>query len=117
MAANFARCFFIISGEHPTLPLAELKAILRAYSIDHRIVGSFFKLIEVEGDSSKLEAVSARGAFIDEMGKEILHTEDNLTSIKEAIESTDLEPYLSAQDSFSVRMLRFGGVSKELSRV
>src|SRR3989442_2107188 len=51
------------------------------------------------------------------MGEEVLHTEDNLSGIKEGVESADLEQFLSSQDTFSVRMLRFGGVSKKLSRV
>jgi len=117
MARTSARFFFILSGEHATLPLAELKAILQAYSIDYRIVGSFYKLIEVEADRAELELIAGRGGYVDEMGEEVLHTEDNLASIKRGVESADLEQFLSPQDSFSVRMLRFGGVSKDLSRV
>ena len=117
MAGNSARFFFILSGEHPTLPLAELKAILRTYAIEHEIVGNFYKLIEIEAERAKLESVAGRGAYVDEIGEEVLHTEDNLSNIKKAVESTDLKPFLSSKDSFSVRMLRFGGVSKELSRV
>src|SRR5438309_6811926 len=51
------------------------------------------------------------------MGEEVLHTEGNLASIKREVEFANLEPFLSSEDSFSIRMLRFGGVSKELSRV
>ncbi len=82
MAGNSARFFFILSGEHPTLPLAELKAILHAYAVEHKIVGSFYKLIEIEADRAKLESIASRGAYVDEMGEEVLHTEDNLESIK-----------------------------------
>ncbi|TMI13432.1 methyltransferase domain-containing protein [Candidatus Bathyarchaeota archaeon] len=117
MARTSARFFFILSGEHSTLPLAELKAILQAYSIDYRIVGSFYKLIEVEADHAKLELIAGRGGYVDEMGEEVLHTEDNISSIKEGVESADLEQFLSSEDTFSVRVLRFGGVSKDLSRV
>ncbi len=117
MAGDSARFFFILSGEHPTLPLAELKAILHAYAIEHKIVGSFYKLIEIEADRAKLESIASRGAYVDEMGEEVLHTKDNLESIKREVEFANLEPFLSSEDSFSIRMLRFGGVSKELSRV
>jgi tRNA (guanine10-N2)-dimethyltransferase len=117
MPGHSARFFFILSGEHPTLPLAELKAILHAYEIEHRVVGSFYKLVEVEGDQARLESIAGRGAYVDEMGQEVFHSEDNLASIKETVDSTDLENFLSSKDSFSVRMLRFGGVSKDLSRV
>ena len=117
MAGNSARYFFILSGEHPTLPIAELKAILRAYSIDYKIVGNFYKHVEIEADRKKLETVAGRGGYFDEMGQEIFHTEDNLESIKDAVGSADLDPFLSSKDTFNVRMLRFGGVSKNLSRV
>ena len=117
MAGNSARFFFILSGEHPTLPLAELKAILHAYTIEHKIVGNFYKLIEIEADRAELESIASRGAYVDEMGEEVLHTKDNLESIKREVEFANLEPFLSSEDSFSIRMLRFGGVSKELSRV
>ena len=110
MAGNSARFFFILSGEHPTLPLAELKAMLQAYAIKYKIVGNFYKLVEMEADRTQLEAIAGRGGYLDEMGEEVLHTEDNLSSIKREVEFTDLEPFLSSQDSFSIRMLRFGGV-------
>src|SRR5438309_9827002 len=117
LAGNSARFYFILSGEHPTLPLAELKAILHAYAIEHKIVGNFYKLIEIEDDRAELESIASRGAYVDEMGEEVLHTEDDLASIKREVEFANLEPFLSSEDSFSIRMSRFGGVSKELSRV
>jgi len=115
MAGNSARFFFILSGEHPTLPLAELKAILHAYAIEHKIVGNFYKLIEIEADRAELESIASRGAYVDEMGEEVLHTKDNLESIKREIEFANLEPFRSSEDSFTIRMRRFGGVSKERS--
>jgi tRNA (guanine10-N2)-dimethyltransferase len=117
MAGNSSRFFFILSGEHTTLPLAELKAILHAYSIEYEIVGSFYKLVEIEANRAKLETIADRGGYVDEMGQEILHSEDNLSSIKETIDATDLQPFLTSNDTFSIRMLRFGGVSRDLSRV
>src|SRR2546428_13060989 len=65
MARTSARFFFILSGEHATLPLAELKAILQPYSIAYRIVGSFYKLLEVERDRAKLEWIAGQeGNFV-----------------------------------------------------
>ena len=61
MAGNSARFFFILSGEHSTLPLAELKAILQAYAIEYKIVGNFYKLVEVEADRTRLESIAGRG--------------------------------------------------------
>src|SRR5207245_6408427 len=96
---------------------ADLTAIVQAYSTHYGRVGRFYKPIEVEADHVKLELIDGRGRYVDEMGEEVLHTEDNISSIKEGVESADLEQFLSSEDTFSVRMLRFGGVSKDLSRV
>src|SRR5205807_9851891 len=71
MSKSSARFFFILTGEHPTLPLAELKAILQAYRIDHDIVGSFYKLVELHADRVKLESIAGRGGYVDEMGEEV----------------------------------------------
>ena len=117
MAGKLRRFYFILSGEHPTLPIAELKAILRAYGVEYKIVGTFYKHVEVEADRDKLESVAGRGGYFDEMGEEVFHSEDNMESIRESVEATDFHSLLSSEDTFNVRMLRFGGVSKNLSRV
>jgi tRNA (guanine10-N2)-dimethyltransferase len=109
--------FLVLSGEHPTLPLAEMKDILEANKIPFRITDSFFKLIEIQADIGAVRKVADRGAFIDEVGTEILHSEPTIPGIDDAVKSTDLSRYLHPDDSFSIRVLRFGGVSKEMSRV
>ncbi|HEX4921013.1 MAG TPA: hypothetical protein VFV92_09770, partial [Candidatus Bathyarchaeia archaeon] len=63
-----------MSGEHPTLPMAEMKAILEANEIPFKITGSFYKLAELEADPGAVKKVANRGAFIDEMGTEIVHS-------------------------------------------
>ena len=109
--------FLVLSGEHPTLPLAEMKTILGANRIPFKITGSFFKLIEIKADIRAVRNVAARGAFIDEVGIEIAHSEPTIPEIDDAVKSTDLSHYLRADDSFCVRVLRFGGVSRDMSRV
>src|SRR5207245_11014185 len=95
MDRTSARFFFILSGEHATLPLAELKAILQAYSIDYRIVGSFYKLIEVEADRAKLELIAGRGGYVDEMGEGVLHTEGKPASSERGVGGADFESFAS----------------------
>jgi len=109
--------FLVLSGEHPTLPLAEMKTIFYANRIPFKITGSFFKLIEINADIGAVRDVASRGAFIDEVGTEILHSDPSIPEIDDAVKSTDLSRYLQADDSFSVRVLRFGGVSRDMSRV
>jgi tRNA (guanine10-N2)-dimethyltransferase len=109
--------FLVLSGEHPTLPLAEMKTILDANRIPFRVTNQFFKLVEIEADIGAVKSVASRGAFIDEVGTEIVHSEPTITDIDDAIKSSNLPDYLGEKDSFNIRVLRFGGVSKEMSRV
>ncbi len=111
------RIFLVLSGEHPTLPFGEMKTILTANNIPFRIKNQFFKLVEIEADIDAVRKVAPRGAFIDEVGTEIMHSEPTIPSIDDAVKSSNLTDYLGETDSFNVRILRFGGVSKDLSRV
>ena len=111
------RVFLILSGEHPTLPAAEVKAILDANRIPFKIVGSFYKLVEINTDVEAIKRVASRGAFIDEVGIEIVHSGTALAEIDEAVKSADFSLHIRPDESFSVRVLRFGGVSRDTSRV
>ncbi len=111
------RVFFILSGEHPTLPLAELKAILEAHKIPFKITGSFYKLVELETKLDAVKAAFGKGGFVDETGLEIFHAGPTISEIDGEVKSADLSRYLTSEDSFSVRVLRFGGVLKGMSRV
>jgi tRNA (guanine10-N2)-dimethyltransferase len=111
------RIFFILSGEHPTLPLAEVRAILEAHKIPFQITGSFYKLLELDTSPDAVKAIFGRGGFVDETGVEIFHSDPNISEIDSQVKSADFARYLTEKDSFSVRVLRFGGVSKETSRV
>ena len=111
------RVFLVLSGEHPTLPLAEMRAILDANRIPFKITGSFYKLVEIQAEIEAVKPIAGRGAFIDEVGTEIVHSGSTITEIDDAVKSSDLSRHLPPDESFSVRVLRFGGVSKETSRV
>ncbi len=111
------RIFFILSGEHPTLPLAETKAILEAHKIPFKITGSFYKLVELDAWPDAVRAIFGKGGFVDETGLEIFHSDPTISAIDDQVKTADLSRYLTSEDSFSVRVLRFGGVSKGTSRV
>src|SRR5712664_64542 len=111
------RVFVILSGEHPTLPIAEMSAILDANRIPFMIAGSFFKLVEIDADIHAVKTIADRGAFMDEVGEEIVHSGPTLEEIDDAVKSSNLPRFLQADESFSIRVLRFGGVSKEMPRV
>ncbi|MBO0888011.1 hypothetical protein J2P12_02815, partial [Candidatus Bathyarchaeota archaeon] len=109
--------FLVLSGEHPTLPMAEMKAILDANNIPFTLTGSFYKLAEIRANIDAVKKVGGRGAFIDEVGREIVHSKPTIPEIDDAVKSSNITHYLGEKDTFNIRVLRFGGVSKETSRV
>lgn len=102
------RLFFIISGEHPTLPEAELRAILEAEECQFRLVKSVPKLLLVETPGSSLNTVSSRSSMCTISGIAILECPDDQASIQEAIRESDLSNTLESGDSFSVRVAKAG---------
>ncbi len=94
-----------------------MKAILEAHKVSFKITGTFYKLVELDALPDAVKAVSGRGGFVDETGLEIFHSGPTIAEIDQALGSVDLSRYLAPEDSFSVRVLRFGGVLKGMSRV
>jgi len=109
--------FLVTSGEHPTLPLSEATAILDAYKIDYRVGEKHYKLVELEAPPSAADLVAKRAGYVEEAGIEIFHSLPDPVEIKKTLRSLDLSMYISPQESFSVRVVRYGGISKEVSRV
>src|SRR3989337_944664 len=62
------RFFFVVSGEHPTLPTAELVAILETLGVSYRVTGTAYKLVEIEANADRTGDVAKRGGFIEEAG-------------------------------------------------
>ena len=106
----------VLSGEHPTLPLAEVQAILSAHKISFSINQVSYKIVELEIQPDALQKVSGRGAFVDKTLVEIFHSSPSVHDIEKGLRSVDLSRYLGPEDTFSMRVSRFGGVSGALAR-
>src|SRR5947199_10591547 len=99
------RVFLVLSGEHPTLPLAEMKAILDANRIPFKIAGTFYKLVEIQAGIDMIRPVAGRGAFIDEVGTEIVHSRPTISEINNAVKCSDQSRYLSHAETSRVRVV------------
>ncbi len=108
--------FFIVSGEHPTLPKAELMAILDAQRVEYKVKGTAYKLVEVQADIVTPYEVAERAGFTEEAGIEIFQSSASIENIAQMLDSSQLDGFLSPQEGFSVRVARFGGASRSLSR-
>src|SRR5712692_373396 len=116
MAPESLGMFFVVSGEHPTLPKAELLAILDAQRAEYMVKETAYKLVEVQASKVTPYEVAKRAGFTEEAGIEIFQSSPTIENIVRELESAPLAGFLSPQEGFSVRVARFGGASRSLSR-
>ncbi len=108
--------FFIVSGEHATLPHAEIRAIIEAVGISYRETSASPKLLRLEADDSALDAVAQRSMMYDQCGLEIGATRPKEQKLVQMTRDADLTHHLANVHSYAVRSLRIGGVFKEVRR-
>lgn len=96
--------FFFLSGEHETLPAAELKAILEAEDCKYRILEKLDQLLRVETDFKSVEAVKSRAAFTKLCGLELFTCEAEPSQAVKALHSISLDGVLRKGESFAVRV-------------
>jgi len=111
-----AKLFFLLSGEHQTLPVSEVQAILEAEGIKYRIVENLTQVLRLEADANSVEAIKFRSALTRICCQEIFNCDAKLLEILANIRSDSLEQFIE-DESFAVRVRRVKGVTPELVRV
>ncbi|HER54394.1 MAG TPA: hypothetical protein ENO13_00655 [Candidatus Bathyarchaeota archaeon] len=111
-----AKLFFLISGEHPTLPVAEAEAILKAEGISYKITEKLTQVLRLEADASCVEPIKERSALTRVCCQEIFNCEADLSTIFGNIRSEVMEQYVD-NESFVARIRRVKGSAPELDRV
>ena len=98
--------FFLLSGEHPTLPAAELKAILEAEGIAYHEQGNLPQVLSLEADEASIEALARRAALTRVCCRELFCCPALIEEIIPAMNQTELSPFLNKEQSFAVRIHR-----------
>lgn len=111
-----AKLFFLISGEHKTLPVSEVEAILKAEDFEYKIVENLTQVLRLEADISSVEAIKFRSALTRVCCREIFNCEAKISEILDNIKSDVLNEYIN-NESFAVRLKRVKGISPEIDRV
>ena len=111
-----AKLFFLISGEHQTLPTAEAQAILKAEGIDYRIVEKLTQVLRLEADTKSVESIRFRSALTRVCCREIFNCEAKLSEIFGNINSDCMDRFIG-DESFAVRVRRVEGAAPEINRV
>lgn len=112
-----ARLFFLLSGEHQTLPVSEVKAILEAEGHNYRILEKLTQVLRLEADPNSIESIKFRSALTRICCQEIFNCDAKLSEILANIGSASLEEFIEGDKSFAVRVRRVKGVTPELVRV
>lgn len=116
-----ARLFFLVSGEHPTLPFSELTAILEAEGFENKILERLVQVLRVETDAKAIEAVKHRAALTRVCCQEIFNCFPTISDIVKKIGSTGLNDFIESGETFVVRVRKIKDfapnlISMELER-
>ncbi len=109
-----AKLFFLTSGEHKSLPISEIQAILRAEQIDYNIINSFTQVVQLESKIKSINAILFRSALTRICCKEIFNCEAKIQEILDHVNSV-IDEFIS-NESFVVRVKRVKNVTPDLVR-
>lgn len=99
-----ANLFFFLSGEHPDLPVSELKAILETEDYPYQITERLDQILRVQADPQCTEALKRRAALTRLAALELFNCDAKLTTIIKTLQQTPLEQALKENESFVVRI-------------
>ena len=108
------RLFFLVSGEHRTLPFAELKAILEAEGFKYKIIGKLSQIIRIEADTESIKPIVHRAALTRVCSVELAYCDAVAEEIYETVRSALIENFLRKDETFVVRIRRIGENSPQL---
>jgi tRNA (guanine10-N2)-dimethyltransferase len=109
--------FFVLSGEHSSLPAAEVEAILDSASLQFSVLRKSYRLLILEAPQEALTLISKRSLMYDSCGIVLGECEASENAIRKLVRGLPLEDLAESKRTFAVRSARLGGVNKRLRRV
>lgn len=100
--------FFLLSGEHATLPAAELTAILRSERVKYVELERLPQILRIESTEDCISPITERAALTRGCCQELFSSNASSREIVETTQSLNLEPILTPEESFAVRVHRVG---------
>lgn len=116
-SAEAGRLFFVLSGEHASLPAAEVIAVLEAGGIEYRQPIQSYRLLTLTASLRALKAVSERSLMYNSCGLLLGECLADERQIAAFVRNQPIEQLTSSAESFAVRSLRLGGASRSMRRV
>ncbi len=112
-----ASLFFLLSGEHPTLPFSELKSILEAEGHEYRITGKLTQVLRLKTSAKSIEAIEARAAMTRVCASELFICNAGLPDIYGKMQNALLEDFIKEDEDFVVRVRRVGETAQNITRM
>jgi len=109
-----AKLFFLLSGEHPTLPFSELRSILEAEGHKYQILEKLTQVLCIESNIDSVKSVSSRSAMTRVCCLELFSCNAVLAEILENMRSASLGGFIEQGESFAVRVRRIRGATPHL---
>ncbi len=106
------KLFFLLSGEHPELPVGEVKAILEAHDLEYKVVDRRDQLLILEALREACEIVARRAALCFNCGKILFVSRAEWESIVESARGASWD--LLDGKSFAVRVRRVKGSAPQI---
>ena len=112
-----SKIFFLLSGKHPTLPVAEVLAILETGKVVYDKVSTHPKILLLNADPNCLQLVKRRAGMCEIAGHLIFQCENSEEKIINEIKKIDFSDYADSKSTFSVRVLRLFGSSEHINKM
>jgi tRNA (guanine10-N2)-dimethyltransferase len=99
-----AKLFFLLSGEHESLPASELEAILETEGYAFKQLEKLDQVLRLEAELSCIEAIKRRAAYTRICALELFDCNAETNKIVDAFHSISLNKILENGESFAVRV-------------
>ncbi len=113
-SAERSRLFFVLSGEHASLPAAEVEAILDSAKLEFTVLTESYRLLFLETAPKALKVVSERSLMYNLCGIVLGECEAEEKQITNLVRNLPLRDLTKDTNTFAVRAVRLGGVNKIL---
>ncbi len=110
-----AKLFFLLSGEHETLPVAELKAVLESEGHYYEILERLDQVVRIRANMKCIESLKRRAALTRICGLELISCNAETEDILEAVQNINLSEVLGKKVTFAVRVKRIKDYSLKIS--
>lgn len=98
--------FCLLSGENPTLPLAEAEAILESEQHQFMILLRLPRVLQLRSTANGIEAIGRRAAYSRLCCREVFSCEGDMDQMQDSIDDSQYEKFLNRGDTFRVEFMK-----------